>query len=142
MNMKNTTTMISTAQVERQWIVIDVSGKILGTMATEIATHLIGKHKKDYTPHIEAGDYVVVINAAQVAVTGNKENDKLYYHHTGQPGGLRKRSLGELRETNPEKIITQAVRNMLPKNKLRAVRLRRLKVFAGSEHPHMSHFSK
>jgi len=140
--MKNTTSMITTAEATHEWVLVDVEGKILGTVATEIATFLIGKNKKDYTPHIDAGDYVVVINAQKVAVTGNKENDKIYYHHTGHPGGLRQKPLSVLRATNPEKIIVQAVKNMLPKNKLRAQRLKRLKVYPTSEHPHQSHLGK
>lgn len=140
--MQQKTSMLTTADVKRTWHVIDVKGQVLGRVATTIATRLIGKHKKDYTPHIDAGDYVVVINAAEVAVTGNKESDKLYSHHTGRPGGLRQKSVGEVRTTHPERLIESAVKNMLPKNKLRDLRMRRLKVYAGAEHPHVSQITE
>ncbi len=140
--MTNITSMLKSAQVKRQWILVDVDNKILGKVATEIATRLIGKQKKEYTPHIDAGDYVVVINAEKVAVSGKKEINKLYQHHTGQPGGLRTKTLGEVRVAHPERLINSAVMNMLPKNKLRAERMKRLKVFAGSEHPYQSQISK
>ena len=140
--MTNSTSMLKTAQVTRKWVFVDVENKILGQAATDIATTLIGKQKRDYTPHIDAGDYVVVINAEKVAVTGKKETNKLYHHHTGQPGGLRTKTLGEVRKSHPERLINSAVKNMLPKNKLRAERMKRLKVFAGSEHPYQSQFSK
>ena len=134
--MTNSTSMLKTAQVTRKWVLVDVENKILGQAATDIATTLIGKQKRDYTPHIDAGDYVVVINAEKVAVTGKKETNKLYHHHTGQPGGLRTKTLGEVRKSHPERLINSAVKNMLPKNKLRAERMKRFKVFAGSEHPY------
>jgi large subunit ribosomal protein L13 len=105
-------------------------------VATQAATWLIGKHKPTYTPHIDSGDYVVVINAAQVAVTGRKETDKMYYRHSGQPGGFRQENLGRLRQRAPERIIEAAVKGMLPKNKLQADRIVRLKVFAAAEHPY------
>ena len=139
--MTNTTSMLKSAEVKRKWILIDVNNQVLGRVATEIATHLIGKQKRNYTPHIDAGDYVVVINAEKVAVTGKKELNKLYQHHTGQPGGLRTKTLGEIRATHPERLINSAVKNMLPKNKLRSERMKRLKVFTGSEHPYQSQIS-
>ncbi len=140
--MTNKTSMLKSAEIKRRWILIDVNNQVLGRVATEIATNLIGKQKKNYTPHIDAGDYVVVINAEKIAVTGKKELNKLYQHHTGQPGGLRTKTLGEIRATHPERLINSAVKNMLPKNKLRAERMKRLKVFTGSEHPYQSQISK
>ncbi|NCN50894.1 MAG: 50S ribosomal protein L13 [Candidatus Pacebacteria bacterium] len=136
------TFMQKTSDVKREWHLIDAKDKVLGRLASEIAELLIGKQKKDYTPHIDAGDFVVVINAAEIAVTGNKEDDKKYYRHSGFPGGLKVRTLGELRETFPERIIEKAVKNMLPKNKLQSPRMTRMKVFAGAEHPHATHFKK
>jgi len=134
--------MQKNSDVKREWHLIDAKDKVLGRLASEIAELLIGKQKKDYTPHIDAGDFVVVINAAEIAVTGNKEDDKKYYRHSGFPGGLKVRTLGELRETFPERIIEKAVKNMLPKNKLQSPRMTRMKVFAGAEHPHATHFKK
>ena len=134
--------MQKTSDVKREWHLVDAQDKILGRLATDIAQKLIGKHKKDYTPHIDSGDFVVVLNAAQIAVTGKKEEQKKYYRHSGFPGGLKVRTLGELRETFPERIIEKAVKNMLPKNKLQSPRMARLKVFAGAEHPHQTHFKK
>ncbi|MFZ5376447.1 MAG: 50S ribosomal protein L13 [Patescibacteria group bacterium] len=128
--------------VKRDWHLVDVSGKILGKVATEIATLLIGKNKPTYTPHTEAGDYVVVVNAAKVQVTGNKVTDKIYFHHTGFPGGIKQRSFGEMIDRNPEEVIRLAVVNMLPKNRLRDVRMARLKIYAGEEHNHASQLSK
>jgi len=122
--------------VERQWHLLDAQGKILGRLATEIAQLLIGKQKPSYTPHIDAGDYVVVINAAHVMVTGKKETDKIYYHHSGYLGGLKQKTLKQMRALSAPKIIEKAVKNMLPKNKLRSLRMNRLKVYAGSEHKH------
>ena len=127
-----------TADIERNWHLVDVKGKILGRVATGIATKLIGKHKPTYTPHIDAGDFVVVINAKEVAVSANKEETKIYSHHTGFPGGLRQKTLGQVRASHPERLIEKAVVNMLPKNRLRSDRMTRLKVYAGSEHPHQS----
>jgi large subunit ribosomal protein L13 len=122
--------------VARHWFIIDASTAPLGRVATTIAKYLIGKYKPTYTPHIDAGDYVVVINAAKVVVTGAKETDKQYYHHSGYPGGISDMSLQELRAKFPERIITEAVKGMIPRNKLAAERLKRLRVFAGSEHIH------
>ena len=126
------------SEVTRKWHVIDAKDKVLGRVATEIAKLLIGKDKKEYTPHIDAGDFVVVINAAQVAVTGNKEQDKMYHTHSNFPGGLKSKNLAKLRAQFPERIIENAVKNMLPKNKLQDQRMTRLKVYAGTEHKHQS----
>lgn len=124
--------------VERKWHLIDVEGKVLGRMATDIALKLMGKHKPTYSPHIDGGDYVVVTNAAKVALTRNKENTKIYYSHSGFPGGLKQRTFAEMIEKTPEKVIEKAVFNMLPKNKLRSERMARLKVYAGADHKHTS----
>lgn len=124
------------SDVTRRWILIDASSAPLGRVATTIAKYLIGKYKPTFTSHIDGGDYVVVINAAQVVVSGEKESDKTYYHHSGYPGGIRDESLSELRTKYPERIVIEAVKGMIPKNKLAADRLGRLRVFAGSEHTH------
>jgi|TARA_B100000745_G_scaffold97396_2_gene61902 large subunit ribosomal protein L13 len=122
--------------VKRDWYVVDAEGKTLGRLATELARRLRGKHKPEYTPHVDTGDYLVVINAEKVAVTGKKESDKIYYHHTGYIGGIKDFTLGELRERAPERIIERAVKGMLPKNALGRDMYRKLKVYAGTEHPH------
>ncbi len=124
------------SEVSRRWVLFDASELPLGRLATEIAKYLTGKYKPTYTPHIDGGDYVVVINAAQTVVTGNKETDKVYYHHTGFPGGIKDATLAEVRERAPERIIENAVKGMLPKNKLQAERMKRLRIFAGGEHDH------
>ena len=124
------------SEVTRRWILVDASEAPLGRIATQIATYLIGKYKPSYTPHIDGGDYVVVINAREAVVTGNKEKGKVYYHHTGFPGGIKDATLAEVREKFPERIIEEAVKGMLPKNKLAAERMKRLRVFAGSDHSH------
>ena len=124
------------AEVTRRWILIDAKDAPLGRLSTEISKYLIGKYKPTYTPHTDGGDYVVVINASKAVVTGHKETDKIYYHHTGFPGGIKDATLAEVREKFPERIIEEAVKGMLPKNKLQAERLKRLRVFAGSEHSH------
>jgi large subunit ribosomal protein L13 len=130
--------MQKTAEIKREWHLVDVSGKILGQVATEIAKKLIGKDKPTFTPHMDGGDYVVVLNASQVQVTGNKAEAKIYYSYSGYPGGLSERTFAELLEKNPERIIERAVYNMLPKNKLRSGRMTRLKVYPGAEHTHQS----
>ena len=122
--------------VKRDWFVIDAENKVLGRLATEIARRLRGKHKPEYTPHVDTGDYIVVINADKVAVTGNKESDKTYYHHTGFPGGIKSITLDKPRSQAPERIIEAAVRGMLPKTRLGRAMFRKLKVYAGSEHKH------
>lgn len=122
--------------VQREWFIVDAAEKTLGRLATEIALRLKGKHKPEYTPHVDTGDYIVVINADKVRVTGNKTTDKMYYRHTGYPGGLRSISFDKLIDHKPEMIIEQAVKGMLPKNPLGRDMYRKLKVYAGSEHPH------
>ena|SRR5688500_15316920 len=123
-------------EISRRWILIDASDAPLGRVATQIAKYLIGKYKTNYTPHMDGGDYVVVINAAQTVVTGDKETGKIYYRHSGFPGGIKDATLAEVREKFPERIIEAAVKGMLPKNKLAAERMKRLRIFAGSEHTH------
>lgn len=123
-------------EVSRRWILIDAKDLPLGRLSTEIAKYLIGKYKPNYTPHIDGGDYVVVINASEVPVTGNKEESKIYYRHSGFPGGIKDATLKEVREKFPERIIESAVKGMLPKNKLSPERMKRLKVFPGAEHAH------
>jgi len=122
-------------KIERRWHLVDVKDQILGRSATRIARFLIGKDKVEYVPHLDVGDHVVVTNAAEVAVTGKKEKQKIYYRHSGYPGGLRSETLGDLRERRPEEIIRRAVKGMLPKNKLQKPMLKRLHIFAGEEHP-------
>ena len=122
--------------VERAWWVIDAEGVTLGRMATEIARRLRGKHKAEYTPHVDTGDYVIVVNADKVRVTGNKENDKVYWRHSGYPGGIRGVNVADMRAENPERIVENAVKGMLPKNPLGRAMYRKLKVYAGAEHPH------
>ena len=124
------------AEISRRWILIDAAEAPLGRVATQIAKYLIGKYKPNYTPHIDGGDYVVVINAKNAVVTGNKETGKVYYRHSGFPGGIKDATLAEVRERHPERIIEAAVKGMLPKNKLAADRMQRLKIFAGGEHTH------
>ncbi|MGH2926005.1 MAG: 50S ribosomal protein L13 [Solirubrobacterales bacterium] len=121
---------------QRDWLVVDAEGKTLGRLATRIADTLRGKHKPEYTPHCDTGDFVVVVNAAKIRVTGNKLNDKIYYRHSGYPGGLRSRTLAEMLERQPEEVVRKAVRGMLPRNRLARQQLTKLKVYAGPEHPH------
>lgn len=122
--------------VDRKWYVIDAEGKTLGKLAVEAAMILRGKKKPIYTPHIDTGDYVIVINAEKVCVTGKKESDKIYKHHSGYPGGLKETPLKELRAKQPEEIIRHAVKGMMPKGKLGRQMFKKLKVYAGPEHPH------
>jgi large subunit ribosomal protein L13 len=124
------------AEVKRDWYVIDASDQVLGRLSTEIARRLRGKHKPEYTPHVDTGDYIIVINAAKVRTTGRKETDKIYYHTTGYVGNIKSISLEKLRKTTPERIIQIAVKGMLPKNPLGRAMFRKLKVYAGSEHQH------
>src|SRR5438876_7060466 len=121
---------------ERRWLVVDANGQTLGRLATQLADVLRGKRKPEYTPHIDTGDFVVVINAREVAVTGNKREQKRYYRHSGYPGGLRSRTLGEQLERRPEEVIRRAVRGMLPRNRLARRQITKLKVYAGPDHPH------
>jgi large subunit ribosomal protein L13 len=125
-------------EVEHDWYVVDAEGKALGRLATEIAHRLRGKHKPEYTPHVDTGDYIVVINAEKIGVTGNKEKDKMYYRHSGQIGKLKSVSLGKLRETHPERIIQTAVKGMLPRNSLGRSMFKKMKVFVGAEHTHQA----
>tara|TARA_X000001036_G_scaffold344350_1_gene323997 strand:- start:54 stop:482 length:429 start_codon:yes stop_codon:yes gene_type:complete len=122
--------------VERSWWVVDANGKTLGRLATEIARRLRGKHKPEYTPHVDTGDYVVVVNAEKIGLTGDKENKKIYWRHSGYPGGIKGISAGKLRETHPERMIEKAVKGMLPRNPLGRAMYRKLKVYAGTDHPH------
>lgn len=124
------------ASVKRDWYVVDASGKTLGRLASELAHRLRGKHKPEYTPHVDTGDYIVVINADKVAVTGKKSRDKMYYRHTGYPGGIREANFETLQATRPERVIELAVKGMMPRNPLGRDMLRKLKVYAGTEHPH------
>jgi large subunit ribosomal protein L13 len=129
-------------EIERTWHLVDASELPLGRISTIIATLLTGKSKPTYTPHMDAGDYVVVINAKNAMVTGDKELKKIYYRHTGFPGGIKDARLEEVREKFPERIIENAVKGMLPKNKLQAERMKRLRVFAGEEHAHTAQSPK
>jgi large subunit ribosomal protein L13 len=122
--------------VKRDWYVVDAEGKTLGRLASEIARRLRGKHKPEYTPHIDTGDYIIVINAEKIAVTGNKETDKVYYSHSEYPGGLRSITLDKLREKAPERIIKNAVKGMLPRSPLGRAMFKKLRVFVGPEHTH------
>lgn len=136
---KNTTSyMQKAAEVKREWHTVDAKGQILGEVASKIAMILMGKNKATYTPHIESGDYVVVTNASQVVVTGNKAHNKIYYRYSGFPGGLKKQTFAELIVSHPDRIIEQAVKRMVPDNRLRALRMARLKIYAGEQHPHHS----
>ena len=121
---------------ERNWLVVDATGQTLGRLATQIADALRGKRKPEYTPHIDTGDFVVVINAEKVSVTGNKRNDKRYYRHSGYPGGLRSRTFQEMIDRRPEEVLRLAVKGMMPRNRLARKQITKLKIYAGAEHPH------
>lgn len=136
------TASVRREDVVRNWLVVDASQHNLGRLASAVAVRLRGKHKAIYTPHVDTGDYVVVINAEQVRVTGRKETDKLYHRHSGYPGGLKTRSLSEMRERHPEEVIRLAVKRMLPRNPLGRDMLRKLKVYRGAEHPHGAQLPK
>ena len=123
-------------EVEHKWYVIDAEGKTLGKLDSEAASILRGKNKPIYTPHVDCGDYVIVVNAEKVHVTGKKETDKIYKSYSGYPGGLKEITLGEMREKKPEEIIRHAIKGMMPKGKLGRQMYKKLKVYAGSEHPH------
>ncbi|MDB5162957.1 MAG: ribosomal protein nonfunctional [Candidatus Saccharibacteria bacterium] len=127
---------LRTEDVSRSWYLIDAADAPMGRVATQIARLLIGKSKPTYTPHVDDGDYVVVINAAKTVVTGDKETGKIYYRHSGYPGGISDATVKEVREKNPERLIESAVKGMIPKNKLASGRMGRLRVFAGEEHTH------
>jgi large subunit ribosomal protein L13 len=126
------------ANRQRDWVVVDASGQTLGRLATRIADVLRGKTKPEYTPHCDVGDFVIVVNAKQISVTGNKRQAKLYHRHTGYPGGLKTRTLNDMLERRPEEVIRKAVKGMLPRNRLARQQLRKLKVYAGPEHPHVA----
>ncbi|MDY6991478.1 MAG: 50S ribosomal protein L13 [Pseudomonadota bacterium] len=122
--------------VKRDWYVIDAQNMVLGRLASEVAKRLRGKHKPEYTPHVDTGDYIIIINAEKIAVTGRKETDKFYYHHSGYPGGIKSRSLAKMRIEKPERIIEKAVKGMLPKGPLGRTMYRKLKVYSGHQHQH------
>jgi large subunit ribosomal protein L13 len=126
------------ADIQRQWHVLDASGQVLGKLATQAATLLLGKHKPIFSPNLDTGDFVVIINADKVRFSGNKEEEKLYYRHSGYPGGLKSVSLEETMQADPTRVVTQAVKGMLPNNRLRAVRMKKLKVYVGEAHPHLA----
>ncbi len=126
------------ADRERNWLIVDATGLTLGRLATQLADTLRGKRKPEYTPHVDTGDFVVVVNAEKIAVTGNKREDKRYYRHSGYPGGLKTRTLGEMLERRPEEVIRLAVKGMLPRNRLARKQLTKLKIYAGPDHPHVA----
>jgi len=127
---------VKASEIDREWFVVDAEGKTLGRLATKIATVLRGKHKAIYTPSMDAGDFVIVVNADKIAVTGKKLQNKKYYRYSGYPGGLRETTLQRMLETHPERVIEHAVRGMLPKTKLGRKMIKKLKVYAGATHPH------
>ena len=132
-------TYVATAENrQRDWWVVDAEGKTLGRLATQIADALRGKRKPEYTPHVDTGDFVIVVNAAKIAVTGKKRTDKIYYRHSGYPGGIRSRTLNEMLDRRPEEVIRKAVKGMLPRNRLAREQINKLKVYAGPEHPHQA----
>jgi large subunit ribosomal protein L13 len=124
--------------IERRWYVVDAEGQTLGRLATRIADTLRGKRKPEYTPHVDTGDFVVVVNAEKIAVTGKKREQKIYYRHSGYPGGLRERTLGDELERRPTEVLRKAVKGMLPRNRLGRQQINKLKIYAGPEHPHVA----
>ena len=126
------------ADITRAWHVVDAEGLVLGRVATEVASILRGKHKPIYAPHMDTGDFVIVVNAEKIAVSGNKRTDKFVYRHSGYPGGLRQRSVGEMIEKHPDRLVEKAIKGMLPKNKLARRQHKTLKVYAGGDHPHQA----
>tara|TARA_B110000014_G_scaffold264151_1_gene263672 strand:- start:1863 stop:2294 length:432 start_codon:yes stop_codon:yes gene_type:complete len=130
------TVSVRQQDVAHDWYVVDATGQTLGRLASEIARRLRGKHKAEYTPHVDTGDYIIVVNAEKVFVSGNKETKKIYYRHSGYPGGIKSTSLKKLREAKPEALIEKAVKGMLPRNPLGRAVFRKLKVYAGDTHPH------
>ena len=129
-------------EIERDWLVVDAEGKTLGRLATQIAERLRGKGKTVYTPHVDTGDFVVVVNADKIAVTGNKLDEKIYYRHSGFPGGLRERTLRQQLERQPTEVLRKAVKGMLPRNKLGRAQLTKLKIYVGPDHPHSAQAPK
>ncbi|GFZ78700.1 50S ribosomal protein L13 [Pseudohongiella nitratireducens] len=136
MTFKMKTFSAKPQNVEHNWLLIDAEDKTLGRLATEIATRLRGKHKPEYTPHVDTGDFVVVVNAEKVRVTGNKASDKMYHRHSGHPGGLKSFSFEKLIDRSPERVLKLAVKGMLPRTPLGRAMFKKLKVYAGTEHPH------
>ncbi|WP_323704126.1 50S ribosomal protein L13 [Mammaliicoccus sp. Dog046] len=130
------TFMANEANIDRKWYVVDAEGQTLGRLSSEIASILRGKHKVTYTPHVDTGDYVVIINADKIYLSGNKEQDKIYYRHSNHPGGLKSVSAGELKEKNPIRLLETSIKGMLPKSKLGEKQGKKLFVYAGAEHPH------
>ncbi len=130
------TSMATPQTVDREWFVVDAQGKTLGRLASRIATILRGKHKPDFTPHVDTGDFVIVVNADKILLTGRKLDQKMYWRHSGYPGGIKGRTARQMLERKPEEVILRAVKGMLPKNALGRHMLRKLKVYAGPEHPH------
>lgn len=133
-----TTYMAKANEVERKWYVVDAAGQTLGRLASEVATLLRGKHKPIFTPHVDTGDYVIIINADKIELTGKKLTDKIYYHHSGHPGGLKQRTAQEMLAQRPEKMLELAVKGMLPKNRLGRRMFKKLFVYRGPEHPHQA----
>ncbi|MBO8136851.1 MAG: 50S ribosomal protein L13 [Desulfotomaculum sp.] len=133
-----TTYMAKPKEVERKWYVIDAEGKPLGRLAAEVARILRGKHKPTYTPHVDTGDHVIVLNAEKVVLTGNKLRQKMYYRHSGYPGGLKQMTYEHFLQKSPEKVVEKAVKGMLPKNSLGRKMFKKLKVYRGAEHPHQA----
>ena len=132
------TKSIRKEDVQRKWWLVDAQGKILGRLAAQVAARLRGKHKRTFTPHVDNGDFVIVVNAQKVALTGKKWAEKTYYHHTGWPGGLRSTTAGKLRREKPERLLEYAISGMLPKTKLGKAMFRKLKVYSGEKHPHQA----
>lgn len=133
-----TTYMAKPDEVDKKWYVVDAEGKTLGRLASRIATVLRGKHKPEYTPHVDTGDFVIVVNSEKVTLTGNKWDQKIHYKHSQYPGGLKTKTYGELREKNPQEIIRHAVDGMVPNNKLGKKMMKKLKIYAGPDHPHQA----
>ena len=140
--MERRTYSAKPSEVQRSWYVVDAEGKTLGRLATAIAEKLRGKHKPTFTPHVDTGDFVIVVNAGKVRVTGNKDTQKVYYRHSNYPGGLKKTTLREMRDRHPERILERAVWGMLPKNRLGRQMIKKLKVYGGPDHPHAAQKAK
>jgi large subunit ribosomal protein L13 len=136
------TVFLNAETAKRDWVLVDATGRTLGRLATQIAKVLRGKHKPEFTPNADTGDYVVVINAEKIRVTGNKVDGKIYWRHTGWPGGIKSQTLGELLDKHPERAIEKAVKGMLPRGPLGYAQLRKLKVYAGDQHPHAAQMPK
>ena len=131
-----TTYTAKVGEIENRWVVVDAQGKVLGRLASQIAARLRGKHKPEYTPHVDTGDYVVVLNAAKLRVTGRKAERKIYYRHSGFPGGIKQTNFAKLHAAKPERVLQRAVKGMLPKGPLGYAMIRKLKIYAGGSHPH------